>query len=88
MSLTIIKTKPVERSLSTRRASKRVEPIMWLAPSELAEHFRVSTTTIWRWRKRNINPLPAHKNVSVVRFDLAECDAWYKGEYDDYVKQR
>lgn len=48
--------------------------IMWKDYNELAEHFGVSVSTIFRWEKKG---LPYHKIGGVKRYNVEECDTWF-----------
>lgn len=46
--------------------------------ADVAAHFKVSERTIERWMNRG---MPYHKPFEggSVRFNIAECDAWFRG---------
>jgi excisionase family DNA binding protein len=47
----------------------------YLTTAEVAEHLRVSETTLMRWRERNEGP-PWQQIGARIRYDRAGLDAW------------
>ncbi|MGM9901111.1 protein of unknown function [Latilactobacillus sakei] len=83
MGFTVITPKKITGSKTKEHRSKQRQNVTveWASPNEVAEHFGVSNTTIWRWRTKKNKPLPSYKNNGIVRFDLIECDEWYRGGF-------
>lgn len=52
----------------------------FLKIKEVAELFRVSEPTIYKWMARNNNPIPVHRNSGTTRFVESEIIEWFKGE--------
>ena len=48
-------------------------------PKSVADHFEISTQTLWRWRKEDGFPQPL-KRGQVVRYNIAAIEAWLNGE--------
>ena len=48
-------------------------------PKQTAEHFQVSTMTLWRWAQSSDFPQPL-KRGQVVLYDIAAIEAWLNGE--------
>ena len=44
-------------------------------PKQTAEHFQVSTMTLWRWRQDPAFPQPLQRG-QVVLYDIAAIEAW------------
>ena len=54
----------------------------WLTVSDIAEHLKVASITIYRWLEQN--RIPAHRVGRQWRFQTAEVDAWVlSGEATD-----
>jgi excisionase family DNA binding protein len=55
---------------------------IWVSVEEAVKYFSVSPSTVVRWEKRG---LPFHKVGRVKRYNLKECNKWFK-ERSEYGK--
>lgn len=59
----------------------KADPSRLITSKEIADYFRVSRTTLYRWIKEKNFPAPVIATSSRTRFwDRAEVDAWVKAE--------
>ena len=47
-----------------------------LGVKEVAKYLGVSAITVYRWTRKNLNGLPAHRLGGLLKFDLGEVDRW------------
>jgi hypothetical protein len=52
-----------------------------LTTKELAEHFKVTTQTIWRWRVKGMPHIKL--NAQNCRYELPAVMEWIKGENEE-----
>lgn len=64
-------------SIDEARQRRALESEPWVTKRDVAAHFGVHVGTIDRWMKKG---LPHHKRFEggTVRFEIADCDAWFK----------
>lgn len=45
-------------------------------PAELADKLRISTTTLWRWRKERLIPPAIDLGTRMIRWRAKDIDNW------------
>lgn len=64
---------------TTAQASIPVTPVTLARPKQAAEHFQVTTMTLYRWSKQPGFPRPL-KRGQVVLYNVAAIEVWLAGE--------
>ncbi len=68
---------PVMGELVQLQGGRARRDVPWKSKREVAAHFSVHPGTIDRWMKKGL-PYEKRFEGGVVRFVIADCDAWFR----------